>query len=401
MSTAPATPPPTPTDPAPLEYATATEVPLDITRNDDANGGGMVIRIPPPDSGLQVMRIALWSIGLAAFGTSAMLRLLDMRARGVTRLFVGHASFMPMPLAALLAMLCGYMVIRIARFGRRRMTMAIDDGGIFVDHPTRLVPRRRHVPFERFAAIETMRTWPMQPAIIMRDGFPMILHMREVDAPLVIAAVDTEIRRIRPAHPAPVERIGRIASVRIPKKRFMRDEALDARLDTYADGIRWTVAVARGWVILHIVQAGFFIWLTMAIANFIVPLEPFTFLQWTFVYALMMLALFMHETPSQRGLHPKDVVLDVVGDTLILADVDFHGRRDRWRRDQIAAIRIGGPMWWIARGGRLTVTLTDGSRVTLLYAQPLCVLKPVAQELRRALGTVTAASAASPPRAGG
>jgi hypothetical protein len=114
-----------------------------------------------------------------------------------------------------------------------------------------------------------------------------------------------------------------------------------------------------------------------------------------------MIALFMSQTPSQRGRHPKDVVLDVVGDTLILVDPDDHGRHDRWRRDEIAQIRIGGPIWWIARGGRLSVKLTEGSLITLLHGYPLCVLRPVAEEVRRALGMVTAAAHASPPRADG
>jgi hypothetical protein len=112
-----------------------------------------------------------------------------------------------------------------------------------------------------------------------------------------------------------------------------------------------------------------------------------------------MVTLFISQTPSQRGRHPKDVVIDVIGDTLIFVDPDYHGRHDRWRREEIAQIRIGGPMWWIARGGRLSVRLTDGSRVTLLQGYPLCVLRPVAEELRRALGMLTTvAASASPPR---
>jgi hypothetical protein len=86
---------------------------------------------------------------------------------------------------------------------------------------------------------------------------------------------------------------------------------------------------------------------------------------------------------------------------MILVDADYHGRHDRWRREEIAQIRIGGPMWWIARGGWLRVRLTDGSSVTLLHGYPLCVLRPVAEELRRALGMLTAAASASPRRAGG
>ena len=181
----------------------------------------------------------------------------------------------------------------------------------------------------------------------------------------------------------------------------MRDEALRAQLDTFADGIRWTITPARGWVVLHTVGFAFVMWCGVVIIGFIHPIQTYAFIQWTAVYAVMMGVLFAYETPSQRGRHPKDVILDVIGDTLILADPDYHGLHDRWRRDEIAAIRIGGAMWWIARGGGLSVRLRDGTSVGLLHGYPLCVLRPVAEELRRALGMVTAASAASPPRAGG
>jgi hypothetical protein len=81
----------------------------------------------------------------------------------------------------------------------------------------------------------------------------------------------------------------------------MRDEHLRAQLDTYADGVRCTVTPSRGWVILHIVVAGFFIWLAMAIANFVIPLEPYMFIQWTGVYAALMMALFMAKRPRSAG----------------------------------------------------------------------------------------------------
>jgi hypothetical protein len=397
--TKPPSPPAPPIDPAPLEYAKPAEETLDIARNDDADGSGLVIRVPPPDVSLHALRIVVWSLGLAAFGTSTAMRVMQVRPRGIATLFIAHAAFMPTPVAAILAVVCLYMVFRVARFGRRWMTIAVDDSGIFIDHPSGLLPRPRRIAFERFAAIEA-KPDDSYTYIVLRDGFSSMLPMRSVDQPRVVSVIEEEVHRLRPPRvvAAAPDRAGRVTSTRIPSKRFMRDEHLHARLDTYVDGVRCTVAPSRGWVILHIVAAGFFIWLTMAIANFAIPLEPYMFIQWTGVYAALMIALFMSQTPSQRGRHPKDVVLDVVGDTLILVDPDDHGRHDRWRRDEIAQIRIGGPIWWIARGGRLSVKLTEGSLITLLHGYPLCVLRPVAEELRRALGMVTAASAASPPR---
>jgi hypothetical protein len=394
-----------PTNPAPIDYASAAqESKLQITRNDDARGGGIVIRVPPPEVGMQVTRIVVWSLGLAALGTSAALRILSVRPpRGIVVLFTAHASFLPALVAALLAGICAWMVVRLARFGRRRMTIAVDDDGIYVDHPTRLLPRSRRIPFERFAAIEQAERGTGQLQILLRDGIPYVLPMAEADKPRVLATLAEELRRRRPqTHIRSVDRFGRVSTSSIPPKRFMRDEALRAQLDTFADGIRWTITPARGWVMLHIITAAAVMWLAVVIIGFVHPIATYTFMQWTAVYAVMMLALFMHETPSQRGRHPTDVVLDVIGKTLVLRDADYHGSRDRWQRDEIAAIRVGGAMWWIARGGDLSVRLTDGTSVTLLHGQPLCVLKPVAQELRRALGmAVTATSPASPPRGRG
>ena len=401
-----------PPDRAPLEYAPLAEERLEIVRNaaDAARGdaGGIVIRIPPPDVVLHALRITLWSLGLACLGTNAALRMLNVRPRGVTTVFVMHASFLPLPVAALLALLCAYMVVRIARCGRRRSAIAVDDAGIFIDHPTRIVPGLRHVPFERFAAIEKMEAWPHQLRVVLRDGTPTIVHTREGDAMIVMQAVDEAVRRLRPPHPGPPpppERGRSIGWTRVPDTRILRDDALYGRVDAYADGVRCTVAPARGWIVLHCVGAAVVLWVAVVLISFVHPVETFTFLQWTAAYAIMMFALFAHQPPSQRGLHPADVVIDVVGDALILYDADYHGRHHRWPRDQIAAVLIGGPMWWLARGGRLTLRLRDGTSVTLLHAQPLCVLRPIARELRRALRLSNRAWTPPPPppprRAGG
>ena len=197
MAIAMPNPPPPPPDHAPLEYAPPAEDRLEVVRTpgDPATGdaGGIRIHVPPPDTVLHGLRVTLWSLGLACLGTNVALRLFDVRPRGVTLLFVAHASFLPLPVAALLAALCAYMVFRIARYGRRPTVVAVDESGIFIDHPTRILPGPRRIAFERFAAVEKKDTWPRQPCIVLRDALPAIVHVREADAPVVMQAVADEV----------------------------------------------------------------------------------------------------------------------------------------------------------------------------------------------------------------
>jgi hypothetical protein len=109
------------------------------------------------------------------------------------------------------------MVVRIAQFGRRWMTIAVDDGGIFVDHPSRLLPRPRRIAFERFAAIEGKQD-DAHTFIVLRDGLPAMLLMRSADQPRVVSLIQEEVRRLRPPRVVAVaaaERAGRVTSTRI------------------------------------------------------------------------------------------------------------------------------------------------------------------------------------------
>jgi len=386
---------PAPPQPGPLEYAKPNADALDVTVHDDV----MTIRIPPLSRGEFGLRLTGWSVGLAMCGGSTAMRLLAWYPRAPHAVYQVFAlpSFFPLPVAAALAGVCGLMVYRIARLGRRSSLIAIDAGGIHVDHASRLIPRG-HIPFERLAAVEIgikgrddKPAWPWHLRFMLRDGPPTMVPIPEADLPAVREATRASIDKFCPvrADPAALAPPERGTPQRVEKVHRARgDDTLSSELQRCPDGIRWAVRPGTRWLIRQVWLGGFLIWLTFALVDTLIAggrIEVFTFAQWSLVYAFMVFSLNAWPTPSRSGRHPKKFTIDVIGDELMLSDLDYHGRVRRWNRSQIRAIEIGGWFRWITRGGLLRVRFTDDRAVTLLYGYPLSILDPIARELRESL----------------
>ena len=386
---------PAPPQPEPLEYAKPDADALDVTTRDDV----MKIRIPPLRRAEFALRLTGWSLGLAMSGCSVAIRLLPLvpQLPRALRPWFKLPAFFPLPVAATLAVASGFMVYRIARHGRHPSLVAIDTGGIHLDHATRLIPRG-HIPFERLAEVEfgtkgrdKEPSWPWHLRLMLRDGPPTMVPIPEADVPTVREAMRTAIERFCPLRADPAARAPPERGVALKVEVFYRaggGETLDSELLRFADGIRWVVMPGGRWLFLQIILVGFLIWLTLMLADVFFAhgsIPVFTFAEWSLAYAVLIFALYGWSTPSRGGRHPSRFTIDVIGDDLILSDPDYHGRTRRWNRGAIRAIEVGGWLRWITRAGLLRVRFTDGSPVTLLYGYPTSVLRPIARELRGSL----------------
>src|SRR5205823_2956170 len=157
------------------------------------------IRIPPLGAGEFASRIVVWSIGFACLGTGAVLRALGLKASGFTIIFIGHTLMLPLPMAAGLALLCGWMLLRIVLTAGKPTVIAIDGEAIIVENPTQII-RRKRIPLERVAAIETgirgrdgSQTWPHFVLIMLRDGPASMLRVEERDREVVRTAIESAI----------------------------------------------------------------------------------------------------------------------------------------------------------------------------------------------------------------
>jgi hypothetical protein len=294
------------------------------------------------------------------------------------------------------------MIVRIARYGRGTALINVDADGIMIEHPTRLRARTR-IAFERLAAVNTGGSrgrdeephLPWHLRLLLRDGPPVMVPVPARDQAAVrdalLAAIATfcPIRGAAtdPQANAPPGREQRVRAQRVIPPSSLRI-TLDAYVQHYADGVRFSLLSIGAWIMLQILRIGVLVWLVFMLADQVLGgrIPVFAFMQWTLVFGAGL--FFVYALPKAFGegrSRQRWYSIDVIGQTLVLSDPDFHGRSRQWTREQIAAIEIPAGLSALTRTASLRVRLTDGRAITLLYGYPLRLLRPIAAALRRSL----------------
>jgi hypothetical protein len=336
------------------------------------------------------------------------MRVLDLQPRmprGLRPLMdaiVTPRALLPLPAAMMLAALCAYMIVRIARHGRGAALINVDSEGILIEHPTRMRGRTR-IAFERLAAVNTGGSrgredephLPWHLRLLLRDGPPVLVPVPQRDQATVREALVAAIATFCPIRGAATGPDANAAPQREPTSRAQHvipPAALrltfDAYVQHYPDGLRFNLLSLGAWVMLQILRVGVLVWFVFMLADQVVGgrIPVFSFMQWTLVLGGGLFFVYaLPKTFREGPASDRWYTIDVIGQTLVLSDPDFHGRSRQWTREQIGSIEIFGPLLALTRTASLCVRLTDGRTITLLYGYPLRLLRPIATELRRSL----------------
>ena len=306
------------------------------------------------------------------------------------------AAVLPLTVIAAFFLFCVYMVLKIALNRSKPTIIAIDSTGIVLEHPTAIIPRKR-IPFDRVISIAPATPWlgipprfPSALRIALRDGFPTVIPVPAADLPAISAALNSILETLAPINAAPLQRLEFLHSTWLPlfESSNSPKDPLCARCDIYADGERWTITPGFVWMFANSAVAVVVTMIVLPAFNWLIAFPPQSMISAILLSIFFYHGLYFWPILSRRvrpPTRPPSVILDIIDGELCITDRDYRGPVRSWSRDQIAAFEIAGPLWWLARAGRLRMRLRNGNCITLLYGYPLRLLRPLALRLPIAL----------------